>query len=159
MEFRVAADWSKIAADWKVRAPLLGTSMPPDHIPSVPNIRGCISAAYLSGPSSSPDGAALFEFRFPADDPLFAGHFPGHPLLPGIFQIELARFAGERLLGCRLEIREIPKAKFLRPILPEEIIRLSLKFTEQGNIIDTRTALVVGGQAAGEAALKLCRKV
>jgi len=134
-------------------------SLVQSHIHSVPNLRGCISAAYLSGPSPSADGTSLFEFKFPADDLVFAGHFPGHPLLPGIFQIELARFAGERLLGGELEILEIPKAKFLRPILPEEIIRLSLKLTEHRIMIEARAALVVGGQAAGEAALKLCRKV
>ena len=118
---------------------------------------GCIRAAFVAGPTPAPDGSSLFEFKFSSNDFVFAGHFPGHPLLPGIFQIELVRFAGERLLGCSLQIREIVKVKFLRPILPEELIRLSLKLTEQTPMIDVRAGLLAGGQPAGEAFLKLWR--
>jgi len=121
-------------------------------------MRASIIAALISGPSVQPDQSSMLEFRFRADEPVFAGHFPGHPILPGIFQIEMTRLAAERILDCRLELREIVKAKFLRPILPEETIRLSLKLSEEKGMIRARAGLVVGGQSAGEAVLRLWRK-
>ena len=71
----------------------------------------------------------------------------------------MVRFATESVLENALDIREIVRAKFLRPILPEETIRLSLKLSEEDSIIQARATLVAGGQSAGEAALKLCRSV
>ena len=120
-------------------------------------MRDSISAALLSGPVAQPDGALLFEFKFAASAEVFSGHFPGYPLLPGIFQIEMARMASEKALGCRLTLNEIVKAKFLRPVLPEETIRLSLKLAEEKSIISVRAGLAAGGQPAGETRLRLCR--
>ena len=90
-------------------------------------LRDSISAARLGEPRPNADGSMTLEFKFGADDPVFAGHFPGRPILPGIFQLELARAAAESVLNCALTVREIRKAKFQRPVLPDEIMRLELK--------------------------------
>jgi 3-hydroxymyristoyl/3-hydroxydecanoyl-(acyl carrier protein) dehydratase len=119
-------------------------------------MRHSISAALVSGPTVN-DGASLFEFRFPASDPTFAGHFPMRPILPGVFQLEMARFAAERLLNCALALREVPKAKFLRPILPDEAVRLIIKLTEAGNSVQVRANFSVAGRPAGETFLVLWR--
>jgi 3-hydroxyacyl-[acyl-carrier-protein] dehydratase len=121
-------------------------------------MRQSINNALLSGPLPQPDGSK-FEFKFAATDPVFAGHFPGHPLLPGVFQIEMTRVAAEMVLGCALEVRAIVRAKFVRPILPEEKIGLSLKLKQEDRMIQARAVLVAGGQAAGEMVLKLCQSV
>jgi 3-hydroxymyristoyl/3-hydroxydecanoyl-(acyl carrier protein) dehydratase len=116
-----------------------------------------IAAARVSGPRREPDGTAVFEFRFGADDPTFAGHFPGRPLLPGVFQLEMARAAAEWALDCALSVREVCRAKFLRPILPDELVRLELKWSEADGIIQARAAVSVDGQPASETALRLWR--
>ena len=121
------------------------------------SMRGSIDAARISGPKMEAEGMAVFEFRFAANDPTFAGHFPGHPLLPGAFQVEMARAAAEWTLNCTLAIREVRKAKFLRPIAPDEHVRLELKWTEAKGIIQARTELSIGGQPAGAATLQLWR--
>jgi 3-hydroxymyristoyl/3-hydroxydecanoyl-(acyl carrier protein) dehydratase len=120
-------------------------------------MRDSIAAARISGPQRTADGAAVFEFRFEEDDPTFAGHFPTHPLLPGIFQLEMARAALEWVLNCRLAVREISKAKFRRPIYPAECVRVELKWLEAGDTIRARAGFSVGGQPAGETALSLWR--
>ena len=120
-------------------------------------MRESIAAARISGPQPTADGAAVFEFRFGADDPTFAGHFPTHPLLPGIFQLEMARTAAEWVLNCRLGVREVSKAKFQRPIYPAESVRVELKWSEAGDLIRVRAGFSVVGQAAGETALSLWR--
>lgn len=116
-----------------------------------------IAAARIGEPQKNAGGANVFEFRFRAGDPLFAGHFPNRPLLPGIFQLEMARVAAESVLDCPLAVREISKSKFQRPILPDEIVRLELKLSETEKIIQARVSFSVKGQAAGETILLLCR--
>ena len=122
-------------------------------------MRASIDGARMSGPiREGVEGAVVFEFRFGAGDPTFAGHFPGRPLLPGVFQLEMARAAAEWALGCPLRLREVCRAKFLRPIVPDEVVRLELKCSEAEGVIRARAGLLVGGRAAGEAVLNLCRR-
>ena len=117
-----------------------------------------ISRAKSSDPLANPDGSTTLEFCFPEDDPTFAGHFPARPLLPGVFQLEMARVGAEAVLRCRLAVREITKAKFLRPIIPTETVRVELKLTEKDDTIRLVARFSVTGQPAGEAILQLARK-
>jgi len=119
------------------------------------NMRDSISAARKSGPTAQPDGAQAFEFNFSPTDPVFAGHFPHRPILPGIFQLEIVRLAAEWIQNRPLAVGEIAKAKFQRPILPGETLKLSLKLTAADNQISARANFICGGQPAGEAFLKL----
>jgi 3-hydroxymyristoyl/3-hydroxydecanoyl-(acyl carrier protein) dehydratase len=120
-------------------------------------MQSSIAAARIGEPRQSADGTTVFEFRFSADDPTFAGHFPNRPLLPGIFQLEMARVAAECILNCSLAVREISKTKFQRPILPDETVRLELKLSETGGAIQARANFSADGQPAGETILLLCR--
>ena len=120
-------------------------------------MRESIAAARLNGPERMPDGTAVFEFRFGANDPMFAGHFPAHPLLPGVFQLEMTRAAAEWVLNCSLRVREVSKAKFQRPIYPAELVRLELKWSEAGDTIRACASFSVGGQRAGETTMRLWR--
>jgi 3-hydroxymyristoyl/3-hydroxydecanoyl-(acyl carrier protein) dehydratase len=121
-------------------------------------MRDSIAAARIRGPCDQSPGAAVFEFRFGADDPTFAGHFPSHALLPGVFQLEMTRSAAEWVLDCSLALREVKKAKFQRPIFPAEIVRLELKLSESGGTIRAHADFSVGGQKAGETTMTLWRK-
>src|ERR1700734_2997710 len=60
-----------------------------------------------------------------ANEPVFAGHFPGNPLFPGIYMIEaLAELGGTTILEPGDVARKIPylagidKVKFRRPVVP-----------------------------------------
>jgi 3-hydroxyacyl-[acyl-carrier-protein] dehydratase len=120
-------------------------------------MRASITAARISGPSREPDGTTCLEFRFAPTDPVFAGHFPNQPLVPGVFQLEMARLGAEWLIGEQLGVREISKAKFLRPIVPAELVRMNLRLSESDGNIGVRATFSVGGQAAGETVLKLVK--
>lgn len=122
------------------------------------NMLDSISAARISGPHSLTDGSHIFEFRFPASDPTFAGHFPLRPLLPGVFQLEITRVAAELVLNRPLDVQEITKAKFLRPIIPGETMRVELKLSEKADMIQVRANFSVTGQPAGETILQMTRK-
>ena len=123
-------------------------------------MRAVIEEALESGPiRESEEPEAQFPFRFATDEPLFEGHFPGHPLLPGIFQVEMTRLAAERLLGRRLSIARIVRTKFARAIVPEETIELRLRCTEDANAIRARARLSVGEIRAGETLLELVERL
>ena len=120
-------------------------------------MRTTILAARTHGPIREEDGTFSVEFCFGADDPLFAGHFPHRPMLPGVFQLELARIAAELALDARLAVREISRAKFVRPILPTEKVVASLKLSEKEDGLVARARFSVGGQPAGETLLLVSR--
>lgn len=72
------------------------------------------------------DAAAFHAaFRFPGDLDVFHGHFPGHPLVPGVFLIEAARVAAERVLGRPAPLVRVRDAKFMAPVLPDTEIVLA----------------------------------
>jgi 3-hydroxyacyl-[acyl-carrier-protein] dehydratase len=118
-------------------------------------MRDLIVAAQLGEPSRSPEGANVFEFNFPLENPVFAGHFPGRPILPGVVQLEMVRVASESVLNGPLEIREIRKAKFQRAIAPGETMRMELKLSNDEGMVRARATFSVDGQAAGETVLFL----
>lgn len=120
-------------------------------------MRASIAAARVGDFSRADDGTVSIDFKFAATDPVFAGHFPKQPLLPGVFQLEIARLGAEWLLGKPLSIREISKAKFLRPIVPSEVVKMTLKIATDNENVTVRATFSVGGQAAGETLLKLVK--
>lgn len=62
----------------------------------------------------------------PADSPLFAGHFPGHPILPGIAHLSFV----ERALGS--PITAARSVRLRRPVVPGETLELALVPGEGG---------------------------
>lgn len=69
------------------------------------------------------------------NEPFFAGHFPGRPVMPGVLIIEaMAQVAGIlALLSMGIEERRvayftgIDKAKFRRPVVPGDQIRFEME--------------------------------
>jgi 3-hydroxymyristoyl/3-hydroxydecanoyl-(acyl carrier protein) dehydratase len=118
-------------------------------------MRDSILVARRGISKTNPDGTIVAEFLFSASDPTFAGHFPTRPILPGIFQLEMARLVAEDAAQRPLQIAEVTKAKFLWPITPEETIRLELKLVEKADAIQARANFIVSGRSAGETILQL----
>lgn len=67
-----------------------------------------------------PTGDGLITLPEP---PVCRGHFPGHPLLPGVYLLAaLARLA-ELQLGRPLQVRGVAKARFSAPLHPGDRVR------------------------------------
>jgi 3-hydroxyacyl-[acyl-carrier-protein] dehydratase len=69
----------------------------------------------------------------PGDHPSLPGHFPGHPLVPGvvILQHVLAALDAE-LPGCRLA--GLTRVKFLRPLRPGQRFTVGLQRRSAGHV-------------------------
>lgn len=71
-----------------------------------------------------------------ADHPTFAGHFPGHPVLPGVALLSLViqALAQQPALAARLGAQpRIEHAKFLSPVGPGATLQVQLR--EQGGSV------------------------
>lgn len=68
-----------------------------------------------------------FEYPFwiGIDHPSLPGHFPGHPLVPGVLLLEQVALALREWRGQRLA--RVVDAKFVAPLLPAEaaVVRLT----------------------------------
>lgn len=53
-----------------------------------------------------------------ATQPLFAGHFPGAPILPGVLQLAFAQRLLDRLDGGPWRLRRVGRCKFAAPVMP-----------------------------------------
>lgn len=64
--------------------------------------------------------SAGYEFLVEIDpgDPLFKGHFPERPILPGVCTIEITRACTCQVLGKQLHFTEIAQCKFMGMVDP-----------------------------------------
>jgi 3-hydroxyacyl-[acyl-carrier-protein] dehydratase len=67
-----------------------------------------------------------------ADHPAYAGHFPGHPILPGVVLLDEALLALAALQRNPAATAQIKSAKFLSPVQPGENLRLDYSSTAAG---------------------------
>ena len=71
-----------------------------------------------------------FTIDIPIDHPAFEGHFPGHPILPGVVLLAEVLAGIERRLGRQLDDVRIKVAKFHAPVAPGA--RLAVELADAG---------------------------
>lgn len=64
-----------------------------------------------------------YTIRFNPDHPIFAGHFPGHPIVPGACLVQIAQELLSDRLGQQVNLTAIRNLKFRQPITPDMEIR------------------------------------
>jgi 3-hydroxyacyl-[acyl-carrier-protein] dehydratase len=78
-----------------------------------------------------------------ANEPYFQGHFPGMPVMPGVLQIEALAQTGAILALHKFEdasskiplFSGIDSARFRRPVVPGDTLRLEVKAIRTGRRI------------------------
>jgi 3-hydroxyacyl-[acyl-carrier-protein] dehydratase len=73
-------------------------------------------------------------WRVPADHPAFAGHFPGHPIVPGVVLLDLAVQMAQRLRGVPLAGWQVTQVKFLSPCGPDVELVFALRDGVRGGL-------------------------
>ena len=96
------------------------------------------------------------------NEPHFLGHFPGHPVMPGVLQLEaMAQVASIVMLrqpGNATKLgyfMSADKIKFRRPVVPGDTLIIEAELTKmRGNIGQALGRCLVNGQVVSEAELK-----
>jgi 3-hydroxyacyl-[acyl-carrier-protein] dehydratase len=101
------------------------------------------------------------------NEPFFAGHFPGLPVMPGVLIVEAMAQAGGVLLFTEVEDRDsklvlftgIERARFRRQVVPGDQLRIDVVVNVwRGNACRMEGSAYVGDTLAAEA-LVTCRMV
>ena len=95
------------------------------------------------------------------NEPFFQGHFPEHPVMPGVLIIEaLAQTCGvlalkrKENLGKLAYFLSINNAKFRKPVFPGDTLTLEIAVTRhKGKIVQTHGVAKVEGNVVCEADL------
>ncbi len=99
------------------------------------------------------------------NEPHFAGHFPGFPVMPGVLIIEaMAQVAGilvatlaPHTRGKLMFLASIEDAKFRRPVVPGDQLRIEMKIVRlKTTIAKIQGVASVDGQPVAEATL-MCK--
>lgn len=88
------------------------------------------------------------------NEPFFAGHFPGFPIMPGVLIMEAMAQAGGAMLLTEVEDRGdklivftgIEKARFRRPVVPGDQLRIEVEVLSW-KAAASRIAVRMGGKA------------
>lgn len=97
------------------------------------------------------------------NEPFFRGHFPGHPIMPGVLIVEAMAQVGGFLLMRSLDARAekkvmyftgIDKARFRKPVLPGDQIRFELEILQlRRQVCRMKGEAYVDGNLVAEAEL------
>jgi len=96
------------------------------------------------------------------NEPFFQGHFPGHPIMPGVLIIEamaqvggmllLSHFEGQNVTDKVVYFMSLDNVKFRRPVLPGDQIRFELEMIAfRGKTCRMKGQGFVDGQLVAEA--------
>jgi len=76
--------------------------------------------------SSVSDGIHSFDIHIKPDCDVYRGHFPGHPVSPGVCNIGTIRFLAEQVEGHRLQFTSIKQCRLTGMITPETTPELTV---------------------------------
>jgi 3-hydroxyacyl-[acyl-carrier-protein] dehydratase len=97
------------------------------------------------------------------NEPFFLGHFPGHPIMPGVLILEaMAQVGGVyAILANEVGDNKVPyfvgidNAKFRKPVFPGDVLHLELEpLKARRGIFTFLGKAMVDGKLAAEAELK-----
>ena len=96
------------------------------------------------------------------NEPFFQGHFPGHPIMPGVLQLEaMAQVSSVLMLRKPENVGKLgyfmsaDNVKWRRPVMPGDTLFIETEIIKiRGSIGQTRCRCLVNGDVVSEAELK-----
>jgi 3-hydroxyacyl-[acyl-carrier-protein] dehydratase len=91
---------------------------------------------------------SIFELRLNPDHPIYEGHFPDQPVVPGVCMLQMVAELTSEAVGQVLKLQKANQAKFLIPIVPQQYPRIQL--TTRYATTDEQTWKVTASIQVGE---------
>ena len=97
------------------------------------------------------------------NEPFFQGHFPGHPIMPGVLIIEAMAQVGGAYVAVKDSVGDdrvtyfvgIDNARFRKPVTPGDVLRMELELlSKRRSIYHFMGKAYVGESLVAEAELK-----
>lgn len=101
--------------------------------------------------TARPSLTVRLPLRIPASHPALPGHFPGHPLVPGVLLLDAVLEAAQHWLRTPLQLRTLTQAKFIAPLLPDQDAQIELR--RQGN--DLRFSVTRGATTLAQGLMQV----
>jgi UDP-3-O-[3-hydroxymyristoyl] N-acetylglucosamine deacetylase / 3-hydroxyacyl-[acyl-carrier-protein] dehydratase len=99
------------------------------------------------------------------NEPFFQGHFPGHPVMPGVLIVEAMAQTGGMLLLEQITDRDrkvvyfmaLDNVKFRKPVVPGDQLRMEVEMLQfRGKVARMKGTALVDGQVVTEAEMLAC---
>ena len=110
------------------------------------------------------EGKKVFGYKnVTINEPFFQGHFPDHPIMPGVLIIEAMAQVGGAYTSVVDNVGEnkvtyfvgIDKARFRKPVLPGDVLRMELEImSKRRGIYQFEAKAYVGETLVAQAELK-----
>ena len=71
------------------------------------------------------ENSAIITVRFNINHPIFQGHFPTMPVVPGACLVEMVSELSSNVLGKKLQLSSAQNVKFVQVIHPDEVDTVS----------------------------------
>lgn len=73
---------------------------------------------------------------------VYSGHFPGHPVTPGVIQLKIVHELLENYFDKKLKLKTMPQCKFLKIINPNETsqIAINIELEKNNNLINVKAS-------------------
>lgn len=95
------------------------------------------------------------------NEPFFAGHFPGNPVMPGVLIVEAMAQTGGLLMskswdtdpeGKIILFMSVDNCRFRRPVVPGDLLKLEVEVARaRGDVVKFHGRAMVSGALAAEA--------
>lgn len=97
-----------------------------------------------------------------SNEPFFQGHFPGHPIMPGVLILEALAQVGTVIIlkmpkyaGCLAVFAGLDEVKFKRQVVPGDQLQLEVELIKLRKMFGfARGKAYVGGELAAEGIIK-----
>ncbi len=87
------------------------------------------------------------QVRLNPQHPIYGGHFPQHPVVPGVCMLQIIKECIEKIYRTPLQYKQIASCKFLSAINPNETPELKFLLTIKHGEASTLSAQVEGASA------------
>lgn len=93
-------------------------------------------------------GGATITISLNPDHIVFTGHFPGHPVTPGVVQLQIIHELLEKELDRKLRLISISQGKFLKILNPLETpqIDICLHLNQEAELLQVKASGEKNGQ-------------